>query len=417
MVRAVASPIVADNVGYIVIDDLSQDLRSDLHDAGVSDDDLRSIAGRDGVVRGAEELDNLFTRLREPTRALVRPGRQSLFDALRAHVERNRQAAMDRGGRRFSHDPVLMQVLEGHLSLGPQSPAASVFRVEQALADIGFLDPTAVDGDFDDLTMKAVERFQIEADVPVTSRIDAATLGALIGAAPPPGEKLVTRPEYDRMLATDRLEVTIALGAGDRGYTRAQAELAVIEGLLDRGFERVPPRDAARLRELGLDGVDPHVDVWTNGETTLHIVMPANDEPASGRAAARAAERSGAVLWTGRSFDLAEAHTRRTGLLGRRAPRPSSARPAYQLVCVSGCDASAGPVQDRLLGRAQIDTDLLATDRGAPESSRGHHALGFLDAVLARADTAVLRRALGESSATERGFLFNRSNATEAHGA
>ncbi len=85
----------------------------------------------------------------------------------------------------------------------------------------------------------------------------------------------------------------------------------------------------------------------------------------------------------------------------------------YQLVCISGCHHDDAPVQDRLLGRSRVDTDLIATDHGAPEDTRGAHVLGFLDVVLSRGDTAALRRALGGSSATDRGFLFNRGNETE----
>ncbi|MEQ8981809.1 MAG: hypothetical protein RL846_27940, partial [Deltaproteobacteria bacterium] len=75
------------NVGYIVVDELPQALVGDLADAGVSEEDLRELAGRDGVIRGADELENLFSRIDEPSRALVAVNGRSLFDALRAQVD------------------------------------------------------------------------------------------------------------------------------------------------------------------------------------------------------------------------------------------------------------------------------------------------------------------------------------------
>ncbi len=400
------------NVGYIVVDELPQDLVGDLADAGVSEDDLRELAGRDGVIRGAEELENLFSRIDEPSRALVAVNGRSLFDALRAQVDKNRQRADDRGGRRFLFDPVLVDVLEGGPSIGPRSNAESVYRIEQALSDLGLMSSADVDGDYDANTMEAVERFQLEADLPITSRVDAPTLGALIALAPPPGSRLVRRPEYARMARGDNVQITVALGAGDRPSAQMRAEAELVDGLLARGFSRVRGDDVATLEALGLPGRDPHVDIWTAPGTTLFVVMP--DDSAPERiATSRAAEASDAVLFAGKRFTIGESHRSRTGLRTRPSARPSANAPDYQLVCVSGCRADAA-AEDRLLARTSVDTDLFTAAGATSERARARDVLGFLDVIAHQGSTDDLAAVLGRTAATERGFLSNRSNVTEA---
>ncbi len=401
-----------DNVGYIVVDELPHDLIGDLAEAGVSEEDLRDLAGRDGVIRGTEELENLFSRIDEPSRALAVVRGRSLFDALRAQVERNRQRAGEAGGRRFAHDPVLASVLAGGPSLGPGSNPESVYRVERALADIGLLDPADVDGDYDAKTMEAVERLQIEAELPITSRVDAPTLGALIALAPAPGARLVRRPEYDRMRDGDRMTVTVALGAGDRASARMRAEAELVSGLLERGFTRVRPDDLEAMGELGVPGRDPHVDVWAGPDTTLFVVMP-DDSTTERIAASQAAARSNAVLFAGRQFAIGETERPRTGLRGAQQSRPHAPGPDYQLICASGCDAEAA-AEDRLLGQRTVDTDLFTAAGPTPERARASEVLGFLDVIRSEGSTDELAAVLGRTAATERGFLSNRSNQTEA---
>lgn len=401
-----------DNVGYIVVDELPRDLIGDLAEAGVSEEDLRDLAGRDGVIRGQEELENLFSRIDEPSRALAVVRGRSLFDALRAQVEQNRRRAGEEGGRRFAHDPVLAAVLAGGPSIGPGSNPESVYRIERALADIGLLDPKDVDGDYDAKTMEAVERLQLEAELPITSRVDAPTLGALITLAPEPGARLVRRPEYDRMREGERMTITVALGAGDRPSTRMRAEAELVTGLLDRGFSRVRPDDLEAMGELGLPGRDPHVDVWQGPGTTLFVVMP--DDSATERiAATQAASRSNAILFAGRQFAIGETERPRTGLRGTQQARPKTASPDYQLICASGCAAEAA-AEERLLARRTVDTDLFTASHPTPERARAREVLGFLDVIRAEGSTDDLSAVLGRAAATERGFLANKSNQTEA---
>lgn len=404
--------LAPDNVGYIVVDELPRELVGDLADAGVSEDDLRELAGRDGVIRGADELDNLFARIDEPQRALAVVRGRSLFDALAAQVERNRIRAGEEGGKRFLHDPVLRAVLEGGPSLGRNGAPESVFRVEQALADLGLLSSESVDGDFDAHTLRAVERFQIEAELAVSGRIDAPTLGALVALSPAPGARLVRRPEYARLEADDRLAITVVLGAEDRTFTRLSAEAALVDGLLDRGFERVSRHDTARLDALGVGGVDPHIDIWTSGATHLFVAMP-GASMAERSVTSQVAERSNAVLFAGRRFTVGEHQRPSAGLRAGGLDRPNRQGPDYQLFCLSGCTEFEGAVRERLLHRTHVDTDLFSTDEGAPEASRAEHALGFLDVIRAKGSTDDLRRVIGDRPATERGFLSNRSNQAE----
>ncbi len=106
---------------------------------------------------------------------------------------------------RFAADAQLATVLAGG-KLTIVAKGDGVKKLQQAMSDMGFALPNAADGDFGQMSARAVRNFQVNAskmfpDVKATGVVDAATLRALDALAPAPGQqgqsKNVPAPFYD----------------------------------------------------------------------------------------------------------------------------------------------------------------------------------------------------------------------------
>ncbi len=178
---------------------------------------------------------------------------------------------------RFAGDPTLVRVLAGRASLGPGAPREATTRAQQALTDIGYHLPVdGVDGGFGGESARAVRRFQQDAGLPQTGRVDRTTLQALDRAAPPAGQRVERYPEYDRLYADGRLDTTVAFGYDEgQGHLSGLADFQ--EGLRGQGYRQldVSSLSAARRQQLGL-GPDRHMA----GATYYHRQI---QDPSTGR--------------------------------------------------------------------------------------------------------------------------------------
>jgi hypothetical protein len=349
-------------------------------------EELRGIAGTNQVIRGAA-LEAVFTKLDHA--AMRTPANRRVLDALKAHVEENRARAEREGWQRFQGDADLERIAAGQGNLAEGTRGKPVEKVQQALIDTGYsIGFRGASGNFDRDTRAAVERFQRDAGLPVTGRIDQETLTALAAFAPPPGQQIERFAEWDRVWGDRRADVTIAL---DDSH---DAERNLFSGLKERGFrpletgEILSMSDESR-RELGLtdDRFDPTAMYFVRSHEGEHAVVrlispdPTDDRRAS---LARAMRQDEVVIYSGNgtgasALDPAPKVEAATTGLGRSARRSNDdgGRPAYQLMIFSGRSPE-------LPGRSISDTDVIALTNPAHFSTSGARALGFLDGVLAR---------------------------------
>ncbi len=156
---------------------------------------------------------------------------------------------------------------------GPGGRGEDVRAVQTALEAIGYGLPVhGADGSYEDETSAAVARFQRDAGLDPTGRVNVETLAALDRALPSPGRTLERFPEYDRLFADGRLDVTIAHGFYDEGQDLQDRSIAQLrQGLLDQGFMPIDPAalDEAQRHRLGL-GPDRVVP----GASYLHRMVP-----------------------------------------------------------------------------------------------------------------------------------------------
>ena len=110
-----------------------------------------------------------------------------------------------------------------------------VRRVQQTLIDTGFMNPSGATGIYDRQTRLAVERFQRETGLSIDGNVGRETLSAMAATAPPPGQQLERRAEYDRMYRDGRLDMTIAVGY-DEGGSVPDTERDILSGLRAQGY-------------------------------------------------------------------------------------------------------------------------------------------------------------------------------------
>jgi len=178
---------------------------------------------------------------------------------------------------RFSGDSTLAAVAAGRSTLGTGSRGEGVKAVQQALMDLGFdLPRYGADGSLGNEAKYALQRFQQEKGIPKTGKIDKATLTALDRAAPPPGKKLETFPEYDKLYADGRLDTTIAIGFDEHGTTDLTLR-TTLNGLTSQGYRRVYPERMSAAERTKL-GVGP--DRFEAGASYYHRKF---NDPATGR--------------------------------------------------------------------------------------------------------------------------------------
>lgn len=420
---------------------MSPQLRTALRDSGVSRAELEQIAGRDHVIRGQAELENLFARIdrldsngssdsftaRDHAGSLTRAG--TLYEAFRAQTDSARADAARNGGRRFAGDATLTAVADGNATLRQGASGASVRTVQQALIDSGFGIPGGASGTFDSDTKAAVQRFQREVGLGADGVLGSDTLGALAATAPPPGQVLERRPEYGRMFSDGRLDVTIAVGFDEHGTVPA-TERNILSGLRAQGYLRIDPSamTPSQRADLGLtsDRFDPNAAyfhrTFTDPQTgndvdsVVRLITPGSDGARARASFEQAMEQDEVVIYagharygTGPDFDhmdqgagnfVVDGHGNRRGHrppAGLRAsigndPRRSdlgavSQRPDYQLLVMNACTTEdylhnlRGP---GFPGRDERNTDIISTTMPSRLATNGQHAVGFLASITSR---------------------------------
>lgn len=453
---------LARNGGYLDTRNMSPELTRAFRDAGVSDADLRAVAGTDSVVRGAAEFDALFARIDQraepgtsvrtidrgtsssPTRA------GTLIGALERQVDANRTRAASEGGARFAGEPQLAEVSAGRRVLDSGDTGEGVRRIQQSLIDMGYANrETMTMGTFDAETRRATQRFQRDAGLAVDGRVGAETLGALAATAPRPGEVLETSPEYRRLYADGRLDATIALGF-DESSTHLTAERDVIMGLSSRGFravstDQIRAMSGPERTRLGLDDsrLDPNARYFIRDDgrggqddVVVRLITPGTGGAAARASFERAMQQDEVVLYngharygTGPDFDaidsgagnfVIDGHGNREGHhppAGLRASiggesrsdlRSLANRPDYQLLIFNACSTeeyAPNLRNPRVFGRDMQDTDMITTTIPTRLASGSAHTLGFLDGVMRRDSTTAMTQAQSRvEQDTLRGF-------------
>lgn len=449
---------LADRGGYVVIDQLPDDVRAALSQVGVRQEDLERIAGSDRVIRGAGEFEQLFREIdrrdgridqrlatRDRSGELTAAGR--IYEGLGQVVDANRARAAAEGGRRFAGEPTLTAIQEGRGTLELGASGESVRRVQQALADCGFTTPAGVTGTYDEDTVRAVQRFQREVGLEPDGRVGTETLGALAATAPPPGQALERRAEFDRLYSDGRMDITVALGFDEHGTT-PDAEREVLSGLRREGY-RPLNRNALSAEErtrLGLndDRWDPnaryfhrrfHDDTTHRDVDAVVRMIVAPTDGLDGRGAResfrRALEQDEVVIYggharygTGPDFDQIDRGGGNFVIDGQGnrhgSPPPAGlrdvvdrdrtdlrtvrARPDYQLLVFNGCSTEEYlPMlrDQRVFGRNSTNTDVIATTIPTSSGTRGAHLVRFLEGLTRRESNNTLFAA---QNAVERNF-------------
>lgn len=468
--------------GYIDTRNIPPDLSRALTAAGITESDLRDAAGQDQVIRGAADFRILFQRVdaRADTdgnstsietgssSSLTRAG--AIYEALRTHVDGNRTRAASEGGARFTGVSELDDVARGTRTLQTGSTGEGVRRVQQALIDMGYANPALMTmGTFDAETDRAVRRFQRDVGLGIDGGVGAETLGALSTTAPRPGQVLETSPEYRRLFADGRLDMTIALGF-DEGHTAAdgttypgahhQAEREVLQGLRDRGFRAVSIDEIRRMsatdrRRLGLDDtrLDPNARYFIRDDgagrtddTVVRLITPSVGGATARDSFARAMQQDEVVLYSGharygtgpdfdhktssgagnfvidghgnRTHDRAPAGLRATiGASSRSDLRDLGSRPDYQLLIFNACSTEEYLNNLRnpaIFGRDMGNTDIITTTMPTRIATNVDHTMGFLDGLMRRDTT---RAMVTQQSRVEVDFLNRHGMTSEARDA
>jgi hypothetical protein len=425
--------------GQIDVDRMPPALSASLAQEGVTDGDLRKIAGQDHVIRGEAEFQALFDRLDSIDRngsassiaTTEADGRSTasgrVFEALKSAVETSRARALAEGGARFVGEPTLERVARGETALGAGSPKEAISRVQQALIDVGSLRPDhGVDGVYDSATMAAVRRFQRDAGVHIDGGVGRETLSALAAMAPPPGEKIDRSPEYDQLFRDGRVGITIAVGYDEDGAHSA-AETEIPDQLVNSGYQEIDAGNPIQRYRYGLDDsrYDPNAryfarefqDEASGRDVTavVRFIHPGEEGDAAARASFLQAMRQDEVVMyngharygTGPDFDpmrsvagnvVIDPHGNRrhqappAGLRESIRGRPSdlgsiTERPSYQLLVLNGCYTEEYLHNLRnpsLFQASMVDTDIIATQEGPRYGWSGEPALRFLEGLTRR---------------------------------
>jgi hypothetical protein len=427
--------------GYIDLRTMSPELRRAFNDAGISDDQLREIAGQDQVIRGSREFENLFRRIdqidtngsstsiatRDAAGGITRAGR--VYDSLTTEADSNRARAAREGGRRFAGEATLDQVLDGRSTITTGARGEHVRRVQQALIDMGYGIPTnGASGVYDRETQRAVSRFQREMGLGVDGNVGAETLGALAATAPPPGHRLERSADYDRLYSDGRLDIAIAIGY-DEGGSHAREQREILSGLRRDGWR---PLDYSRLsaddrRRYGLtaDRYDPNAQYFAREMTdprtgqridaVIRMVTPGTDGARARRSFEQALQQDEVVYYSGHarygtgpdfddinrsgagnfvvdprgnpSGDLPPAGLRST-IRGRGSDLTRMInRPDYQVLVFNGCTTENYLNNLRnpaVFGRNHQNTDIVTTTMPTSTATGGPHAMRFIQGITSR---------------------------------
>src|SRR6185503_1463452 len=147
-------------------------------------------------------------------------------------------------------DPSKQMSAEPREELCREGERPGIAAVRQVLEDLGE-DVAGLEGAgrTDPAMIRALLRFQADTAIAPSGRTDRATRRALCAAAPPEGRRLERFPEYERLLADGRLEMTIAHGFYDEDAAEMARSIARLRaGLAALGFRDGP--DGTLLRSV-----------------------------------------------------------------------------------------------------------------------------------------------------------------------
>lgn len=435
------------NGGQLNVASMPAALRQTFRDHGISDADLRTIAGPDQVIRGEAELNRLFDRIdrldtdgssrsittTDATGAPTPAGR--VFEAVRVELEAARARAAREGGSRFTGNTELENVAAGRATLGLGARGDSVRILQQALLDVGALrEDHGVTGTYDAATADAVRRFQRETGLGIDGSVGADTLSALASAAPPPGRQLTRSAEYDRLYADGRLDITMAVGF-DEGGSNDQTERGILSGLRAQGYTPIDPSrmtdtERARYGFTAARPFDPNARYFAHTfhddhsgrdiTAVVRLITPGTDGARARASFQRAMEQDEVVMYngharygTGPDFDtmssgagnfVVDPHGNRrhdappaglrSALRGRESDLSTLAsRPDYQLLIFDGCNTEEYLHNFRdATGtrRSMVDTDIIATQTGPRYMWTGEPAIRFLQGIEGRQSNNVM---------------------------
>jgi hypothetical protein len=407
---------LADNGGYVRIDEMPRELEQSIEADGVPRSRLEEIAGADRVIRGEAEFELLFRNLSAGSETAS--GRT--YSMLRTVVDENRARAERAGGLRFAADAELDRVRRGETTLVEGASGDAVARVRQALMDMAYLEGSSAAA-FDSGLSRALIRFQKDAGVEPSGNVDRETLSALITSAPPPGHVLERSPEYDRLYADGRLRITIAVRQSESG-SHLDAERSVLRGLAERGYRPVRARDTEQLRAFDLDRDPPRwdpsacyfarrfFDEESSRDVTslVRVLFPGVDQQRERASLRTALDEDEVIICAGRG-KKSDAPTRserpadglRRSIHGREGDLNTHAhRRGYQLLILDASDpiAVTGPV---------VHTDVIQSMRTICGSMAGRSALRFVDGLSRREPNNAM---LDTKEYKEEGFLGNSKN-------
>jgi peptidoglycan hydrolase-like protein with peptidoglycan-binding domain len=151
-------------------------------------------------------------------------------------------------------DPVFAQIAAGAASFAKGARGESVKTIQQVLSDLAYPLPSGVDGAFGNETLFAIKQFQTDRGLPVTGRIDQATLRKLDEIAPAKDAQAVTYPEYDQLFKNGVMMAVLGIGYDETGADLYEIQ-AVKSKFFQRGFREITPGTMtdAQITELGLD--------------------------------------------------------------------------------------------------------------------------------------------------------------------
>ncbi len=457
------------NGGYIDIDHMPRSLRDTFHDNGITDDELRGIAGQDHVIRGEAEFRQLFSRIdrldgdRDPARLTIETGGTRtasgrVFEAVRSDVETNRARAAREGGARFAGNAELGNVADGRATLQEGSRGDGVRLTQQALIDIGALpEDHGVTGVYDAATASAVRRFQRDAGLSIDGQIGADTYSALVSSAPPPGQKIERSAEYDRLYADGRLDVTMAVGFDEDG-ANAGTERSILSGLRAQGYTVLDPSrmsaDDRTRYGLTADRYDPNAryfartfqDPQTHRDVTavVRLITPGTDGARARASFEQALRQDEVVMYngharygTGPDFDAKtsgagnfvidehgnRSHERppaglRDSIRGRGTDLTTlRQRPDYQLLVFDACSSEEYLHNLRnpsTFQRSMTDTDIITTQTQPRYMWTGQPALRFLSGLTGRESNNAMFR---DQATMEQAYLRSHGLDSEADAA
>lgn len=172
---------------------------------------------------------------------------------------------------RFKGDYLLEQVLNGAAVLKRGDQGLYVTKIQQALADLGYLRSDLPNGTFDADTEKDVTYFQSAEKIPETGVADATFMAAL------------DRLFRDHMVEAFRAKSAVAPKRTKPGeYAPGKAPAGLLQGVRDLSDEEAAAaRDAVKTKQLaGPGGVEPTFvpDLGLAGTYEARLLKIVNDE-------------------------------------------------------------------------------------------------------------------------------------------